>query len=208
MESYTIPVHLPQVEKQLKAANLIHLLTSFLLIANAWGAFQSTPHPKLWFVVMQIALSILILSLVLGGKAIFQNKNKTARLFRIIEAIGFWHAAWFFYTEMNGMMMSLFQAIIGGGLLYLWFHERKIYRKQAVLLQEKGVLLPAFFNDRRYAWKEIENLRIRNDYFSLNTQENNFIQFEVSATFSESELDAMNAWCFQMLSVNTKDQPS
>lgn len=202
MENYFIPVHAAQAVQQQKAAKLIHLLVAFLLIANAWGAFQSTPHPRLFFVVSQIALSILILSLVAGGKKLFPNQGKTHRLFRLIEAGGFAYAAYFFYTEMHGGILSFLQAVIAAGLLYLWFHERKIYRPQQVTLTIEGIELPAILNAKKLEWKEIENIRLRNDYLSINTRANKFIQFEVATTYSEVELDAMNAWCFRQLIAN------
>jgi hypothetical protein len=202
MESYSIPVRLPQVEQQLKAAKLIHLLSAFLLIANAWGAFRSTTHPSLLFVVVQIALSILILSMVLGGKTIYPNKAKSNRIFRFVEAAGFGYAAYFFYTDMHLSLMSFFQVVIGGGLLYLWLHERKVFSQQEVLVNTNEVVLPAILNQKKISWKEIDNLRIRNDYISINTRQNKFIQFEVAASYSESELDEMNAWCFRHLTAN------
>ncbi|MFN9113415.1 MAG: hypothetical protein ACK5XN_25365, partial [Bacteroidota bacterium] len=74
------------------------------------------------------------------------------------------------------------------------------FKKQLITIKENGIRLPMIENKKLLPWKEIDNLRIRNDYISINTISNRFIQYETATTYNESDLDKMNAWCFQQIS--------
>jgi len=174
------------------------------MMANAWGVFNDTAQPDLIFVVLQIAVSIMIMAYVLAGKKLFPKVIATHLLFRIIEIILLIYAAYFFYSKLHMHLMSLLQTCSVLGLCYLSFSERKAFQHQIVGVDKEGIRLPAIDSRKFIAWKNVENLRIRNDYISVNTTGNRFIQYETGSTYGETELDSMNAWCFQQLSAVNK----
>jgi hypothetical protein len=197
---YQIPVISTAAIKQQKAAKYIHLCSAFLMMANAWGVFNSSAHPNLIFIVSQIAVSLMTIAYVLGGKKLFPKIIVTQHTFRIAEIISLAYAAYHFYSELHLHLMSLLQAFSACGLFYLLFNEQKAFKKQLITIKENGIRLPMIENKKLLPWKEIDNLRIRNDYISINTISNRFIQYETATTYNESDLDKMNAWCFQQIS--------
>ncbi|MFN9710850.1 MAG: hypothetical protein ACK55K_05515 [Bacteroidota bacterium] len=196
---YQIPVISTAAIKQQKAAKYIHLCAAFLMMANAWGEFNSTANPRLTFVVIQIAISIKIIFYIYGGKKFFSKPIFSHRPLRILEVVVFAYSAHYFYTQHHQHLISLLQAVTAIGLFYLFFSERKSFQKQFIQINEQGILLPAVDQMKPLLWSSIDNLRIRNDYISINTKENRFIQYENGTPFSETELDKMNAWCFQQI---------
>ena len=196
---YQIPVISSAAIKQQKASRYIHLLTAFLMMGNAWGVFDDNPHPGLFFVVIQAAVSIMTLTYVITGKKLFTNELLSHRLFRMAEIILLAYASWYFYTFLHYQLMSFFEALSASGLCYLLISERFLFREQMIRLDKDGIHLPAAEDHKLISWTSVDNLRIRNDFISVNTLDNRFIQYETAHIYSEVELDSMNAWCFQQL---------
>jgi hypothetical protein len=194
MASYSIPVYFEPFERQKKAARLLHLLAGFLMIANAWGDFNQ-PTPNLVFVVVQVAGAMLCILFAFAGKKVFPDSKNTNQLFRLIEALLFVYAAWYFFSKMNLTFMGLLQVLAAIGLLLLFITERKIFSATNVRIDDKGIHTPNNLADRFIAWNEIENMLIKNDFISINTTKNQFIQYETNIILSELEMDEMNAFC-------------
>jgi len=196
---YQIPVISSAALKQQKAARYIHLLAAFLMMGNAWGVFEDNAQPGLFFVVVHSAMSIMTVTYVVTGKKLFTNELLSHRLFRIAEIILLTWASWYFYSFLHYHLMSLLQAVSVAGLCYLLVTEKYLFKEQFIQLDKDGIHLPAADQHKLITWTSIDNLRIRNDYVSVNTLENRFIQYETAHAYSEAELDSMNAWCFQQL---------
>lgn len=193
MTKYQVPIIFEPFEKQKKAARLLHPLAGFLLIANAWGEFN-TPTPALFFVIVQLAAAFLIITYVFTGKKWSANRSNSNRLFRFIGALVLFYAAWHF-SNTNDNLRSLLQVFAGGGLLFLFFTERNIFSPTYVQIDENGVHTPGNLKQRNIDWKEVDNMLIKNDFVSINTVQNQFIQYETGAILSELQMDEMNAFC-------------
>lgn len=193
MTSYKIPIFFEPFDKQKKAARLLHLLAGFLMVANAWGDFKQ-PTPNLLFVVVQIACALLTLFFALMGKRMFSNLTGINGIFRLAEAAVLFYAAWYF-LGMNLTLMGMLQMVGGIGLLLLFFTERKIFTACHVRIEEKGIYTPNNLGDRLIEWKDIELMLIKNDFISINTKQNQFIQYETGVVLSEMQMDEMNAYC-------------
>lgn len=194
MIRYSIPVLYEPFERQRKAARFLHLLASFLMVANAWGDFKQ-PTPDLLFVLVQLGAALLILLFVFTGKKIFPNTGTTNSIFRLLGAAVLLYAAWMFYTVMNLTLLGNLQLLAGLGLLFLFYSERFIFANATVTITEAGVRYPSGNRHRQISWSEVEDMRIRNDYISINTRSNQFLQFESAAVLSELQMDEMNAFC-------------
>lgn len=194
MTSYSIPIFFEPFERQKKAARFIHLLAAFLMIANAWGDFNQ-PTPNLFFTVTQLAAAFIVILFVVAGKKLFVEWMNSNGLFRIIEALIFLYAAWYFSSRMNMNLMSITQMAAAAGLLFLFFTERKIFHPTNVRMDEKGIYTPNNMADRFIPWSSVENMLVKSDYISINTTKNQFIQFEISSILSEAQMDAANAFC-------------
>lgn len=193
MTTYRIPIFFEPFEKQKKAARLLHLLAGFLMIANAWGDYHNlTPH--LFFIVVQVAVAILIIAYAFAGKRMQFNQGWSNGMFRLLGAAVLLFASWHFFRE-NDMLRALLQFFGGAGLLLLFYTERKIYQPCHILIDEKGVHTPNNLKERLIEWKNIENMVIKNDFVSINTIRNQFIQYETAAVLSELQMDEMNAFC-------------
>jgi hypothetical protein len=191
--SYKIPIIFEPFNKQKTAARLLHLLAGFLMIANAWGDFKQ-PTPNILFVVVQIAGAILVLLYAFPGSKLFRKTASVNSLFRLVEAAILLYAAWYFYG-MNLGLMSLLQVIGSTGLLFLFFTERKIFAECFVVVDEKGIHTPTNFGSRLIDWKNIDNMLIRNDFVSINTKQNEFIQYPAGVVLSELQMDEINEFC-------------
>ncbi|MBX9783856.1 MAG: hypothetical protein K2X48_11260 [Chitinophagaceae bacterium] len=194
MAPYSIPVYFEPFERQKKAARLLHLLAGFLMIANAWGDFKQ-PTPNLLFVVVQVAAAILCILFAFAGKKFFPDNKNTNQLFRLIETLMFVYAAWYFLSVMNLQLMGFMQVLAALGLFLLFITERKIFSPTLVRIDEKGVYTPANMQDRFIAWANIDHLLIKNDFVSINTVQNQFIQYETNVILSELQMDEINAFC-------------
>lgn len=193
MTSYQIPIFFEPFEKQKKAARLLHLLAGFLLIANAWGDFKN-PTPNLFFVVVQIAMALFIIAYAFTGKSWSASQRFSNSLMRLAGAAVLFYASLYFFRS-NDMLRSLLQLFGALGLVLLYFTERKIFKPCEILIDEKGVHTPANIKDRIIEWKDVDNMVIKNDFVSINTVQNHFIQYETSTVLSELQMDEMNAYC-------------
>jgi hypothetical protein len=193
MSAYKVPIFFEPFEKQKKAARLLHLLAGFLMIANAWGDFKQ-PSPNLIFVVVQIAGALLCIAFALAGKRMFSNHTSANGFFRLAEAAILFYAASYFFN-MNLSLMGMLQVLGAAGLLLLFFTERKIFSACFVRIEDKGVYTPNNMGDRLIEWKDIDNMLIKNDFVSINTRQNQFIQYEIGAVLSELQMDEINAFC-------------
>lgn len=194
MSSFHIPVLYEPFMRQRKAARLLHLLASFLMIANAWGAFQQ-PTPNLLFVGVQLGTAFLILLFVFTGTKIFPDTGTTNGIFRLLGAFVLLYAAWMFYIILNLTLLANLQLLAGVGLLLLFFTERHIFANATVTISEAGIRYPSGNRHRLLHWNEVDDMRIRNDYISINTRSNQFLQFESATVLSELQIDTMNAFC-------------
>lgn len=194
MTIYNIPIYFEPFIKQKKAARLLHLLAGFLMIANAWGDFKQ-PTPNLFFVVIQIAGSLLTLVFALSGKKGFPVTKNTNALFRVLEAAVLLFAAWYFFNTMNLHLMGMLQVLGAVGLLLLFFTEQKLYAPCFVTINEKGIITPNNFKNRIISWADVDNMLVKNDFISINTKQNHFIQYETAEVLSELQMDEMNAFC-------------
>jgi hypothetical protein len=200
---YKIPVISVSAIKQKRAARLIHISVALLLIGNAYGAFKSTANPDLIFIVAQIAISIMIFTKVVTGDKLYTNALLSHNLFRIGEIFCLLYATYYFSNNLHNNLMSFFTLLGACGLIYLVFSEQKIFKKQLIRMDEKSIQLPIGEGGKKIAWNQIDNLRIRNDYVSINTKQNRFIQFETNHFYNDNTLDEMNAWCFRHLTAET-----
>ena len=193
MPTYKVPIFFEPFEKQKKAARLLHLLAGFLMMANAWGDYKQ-PTPDLLFVVVQVAGAILSVLFALAGKRLFSNSAAMNGIFRLAEAAVLFYAGWYSFG-MNLSFMGTLQIIGGLGLLLLFFTERKIFSASYVRIEEKGIYTPNNMSNRLIEWKDVDNMLIKNDFVSINTKQNQFIQYETGVVLSELQMDEINAFC-------------
>lgn len=204
MNVYQIPIRYLPFEKQIKAARLLHLLCSFLFLFNAWVDFnQPTASPL--FVVTQIACFLLIICYVFFGKYLAPSPKKAHFVFRLMETFACLYAAWYFLQVLNLPFQSTLEVITFIGILYLMMMERNLFREVNISLDEKGIRLPSFSTNKRIPWSQIEQMRIRNDFISINTTDNRFLQYEISKVLTDTEIDTMNAWCIKRYTPDSKN---
>jgi len=201
MTEYHVPVNYPPFQKQIRSARLLHLLTSFLFIFNAWIDFQQST-PSLLFVTSQIACSLLVFTYVLFGKHLTSNTVRSNLYFRLLEIASFSYAAWYFLSSLHLLLQGSLTMATLVGLVYLMFMERNIFKPVSVVLNEQGILLPGMSKAKLLSWKEIDNLRIRNDFISINTKDNRFLQYEINQVLSDKEIDEMNSWFISQFTIS------
>lgn len=196
MATYTIPIYYEPFEKQKRAAKLMHLLAGFLMIANAWGNFHQ-PTPSLLFVLVQISVALMSFLFVATGSKIFPQTTRSNTIFRLAQVTALLYASFYFFYTMHLNFMGILQLSGSIGLMMLLFSERSLFQPSVIVIDSTGIKAPANFGIRFIEWSNIENMRVRNDYISINTNQNQFLQFETNAVLSEMEMDAINAFCIQ-----------
>jgi len=196
MKAYQIPIRYLPFEKQIKAARLLHLLVAFLFLLNAWIDFNQ-PNPSAFFVITQIACFILIFIYVLLGKHLISSPKKAHFIFRVVEVLAGLYASWYFLSFLNLPFQSTLSVITVLGLFYLLLMERNLFKEVFLTLDEKGIRLPSFGKTRQIPWAQVDQMRIRNDFISINTKDNRFLQYEISQVLTDTSIDEMNAWCLQ-----------
>ena len=198
MKELLVPVRFLPYEKQIRYARLLHLLASSIFMLNAWIGYK-LPSPPLLFVVSQIAISLVIFVYVVLGKMLIKDVAQSNFLFRLLEAAGFFSAAWYFFKHMNAPLQGSLAILTLIGILYLMFTERKIFKPAYISFREKGIILPGVPKSDLLKWDQIENIRIRSDFASINTKDNRFLQYEINQVLSDEEIDTVNAWCVTQL---------
>lgn len=193
MNSHSILIQFPPFEKQRRAAKLLHLLAGFLLIMNAYAHYKQQSI-SITFLVVQMSAAFLVLAFAATGKGFSKETSANHRFFRLLEAAMFIYASVFFYG-LNLVFPSLLQAITGAGILILSFAEKNIFEPTQIRISEIGIELPHNFKKNIIAWSSISNMIIKNDFISIDTKNNQFLQYEISEMLTDEKIDAINAFC-------------
>lgn len=171
----------------------MHLLAGFLLLLNAYGDFKQN-QPNTLFLVAQIASALLVLVFAASGAGMIRDEARGNGWFRLLEAAMFLYAARYFQT-LHLMLPAVLQFIAAAGLLLLYISERKIFAPTYIALNEEGIIIPDNFKSAKIPWSAVQHVILRNDFLSIDTRDNRFLQYEVSEVLSDAVIDEVNAYC-------------
>lgn len=160
---------------------------------NAYAHYKQQSI-SITFLVVQMSAAFLVLAFAATGKGFSKETSANHRFFRLLEAAMFIYASVFFYG-LNLVFPSLLQAITGAGILILSFTEKNIFEPTQIRISENGIELPHNFKKNIIAWSSISNMIIKNDFISIDTKNNQFLQYEISEMLTDEKIDAINAFC-------------
>ena len=190
---YSVAVKIEDFEKRRRSSALLHLAIGlFLLIKSA--DYSKYVQYKNFFPVAPL-LIIASLSLFYG---LFRRKLDVSG-----SANGWLRGFQLAAYVLLGILLvgkgSNFEVILAFVFAFfclaLLLTERKIFGETIIILNEEGIRIPGYYKEHLVAWKEVENVVVREDFITIFHIRKKFLQFQVMQDLSTLEIAKMDAFC-------------
>ena len=195
---HKIPVRIEAIEKRKRATAPLHLIAGFFLLGNAASLSSDSRFPLLSLFPIYLLASGSIVYGLFRKKADPAGKfNHWVRMFQFLS-----FAMLAIYTVHLFSNVKVASLIIWGiVILFLMFTERKVFHDTDVTIKADGVFVPGYFTGRLIPWHNISDIVLRSDFITVSKSNNKFLQIEVVKIFSEAEIEQVNEYSRQQVSI-------
>jgi hypothetical protein len=169
MDSISLPVIAPRVDRLKTAGSPLHLLAGALILAHAISHFRGeASHPLYFWCLVIISLDIFLLVLV-GRELLFQMPRVNL-FFRIVEIVFFLGIGTLMLTKGNPIT-GLFHLLLGVAYGYLYYCERAFREEQILSIHHTGITIPDLPESRFLYWTHINRIEAGYDHIDITTAE-------------------------------------
>jgi len=190
---YSITVKIEGIESRRRSAGILHIVIGFFMIFNSSNYYRFTNYKNVW----PIAFILLIASVSLFY-GFFRKKmdlsahyNYWLRLAQVISftALGFLMLGSARATDYIGVFVFALLCIV------LMFSEKKIFNETTVYFLDEGIKIPGYYRDHLVNWEDISEVVVREDFLTIFSSHQKYLQFQVMQDLSTLEVAKMNAFC-------------
>ncbi len=192
MQSYSVSIVSGSFERRKNNSGLLHGFTGFLLVLKTMDWTHYIPPEKKWLPFLFLAAGVLFVTFGLTGKRI-SAFNQWSKLFFILESLCFLVLTFVFISvgKPIDLLFTISWTIL---CIFFYYTENRMERPVMVTLKNEGVVIPGIVADKLIAWKEVEQVILRNDYLTISKKNNKYFQFEVAQEDGESFREAFNRY--------------
>lgn len=193
----SIPVKIESIERRRRSISLLHVVAGFYLIGISTTYFGKLGYTNL----IKVAPFFIVAIVSIAYGFFFKKKDKKGRYNHIIRSMQFG----FFFGL--GMQFYSFNASWTSFSLFIWavvsfllmISEKGLFNHPTIHLEDEGIKVPGLLNDNIIEWQLIETVVARPDYFTISRHDKKFIQLEMSADISISQLEEINSFSKQQI---------
>jgi hypothetical protein len=176
--------------KRISQQRAMHIMASlFLMIFGLQFFLQSDIDWNAVLLYLMPAVGIFSISLFKKSMLLETNYNL---LFRILETALLFSAS-MHYMQSNKVSISIVFGLIALMILCLFLFEHYYFSNQYVYINDKGVAVPHAFKRKNLEWKDIENVIIHTNTFTL--EEKNDLLFQKGIELKIEDVSIINEFC-------------
>jgi hypothetical protein len=193
MDSISLPVIAPRLDKLKRSGGWLHLLAGALILAHAISHFRGeTTHTLYFWCLLIISLDIFLLVLV--GRDLLHQMPRMNLLFRCVEIIFFLGIGTLMLVEGNPMT-GLFHLLLGIAYGYLFYCERLFRDEQLLSIHHTGISIPDLPEPRFLYWTHINKIEANYDSIDITTAEDKPLRFRLRHNLDIDAMEQVQAFC-------------
>lgn len=193
MDSISLPVIAPRLDRLKRSSSWLHLLAGALILAHAISHFRGeTTHTLYFWCLLSISLDIFLLVLV--GRDLLLQMPRISFLFRIIEII--------FFTGIGTLMLiqgspvtGLFHLLLAIAYGYLCYCERLFSHDETLSIHHTGITIPDIPESRFLYWTHINKIDAHYDSIDITTAGDKPLRFQFRNNLNFEQLEQVQAFC-------------
>lgn len=193
MDSISLPVVHPSVEKLKRSGTGLHIAAALLILTHAVSHFRREESPSVYF-WCQLLISLDIFVLVLAGRDILRQLPRVNLFFRMVEIIFFLGIGILMLSTGHGMtgFIHLALSVAYSGLFYF---EKSFRPEELLSFHHTGVTIPGLPDYRFLLWTEINHIETRYDSIEIRTSGKKILHFDLCHNLQFAELDQIHEFC-------------
>lgn len=193
MDSISLPVVAPALDRLKYSGSWLHLLAGALILAHAISHFRGeTSHSLYFWCLLLISLDIFLLVLV--GRDILAQMPRLNLLFRAIEIVFFLGIG--ILTLVEGHPITgLFHLLLCIAYGYLLYCERSFRSETILSIHHTGITVPDLPESRFLYWIHINHIEATYDCIDIITAADKPLRFRLRNNLDFDQLEHIRAFC-------------
>ncbi|ATL48481.1 hypothetical protein COR50_15665 [Chitinophaga caeni] len=182
----------PNAMTRLKLQPVMHGMAGILFLFNVMGAYK-LPKPNFLLAAFYLLLGIgsLVFPFIMRK---LKNVSSANTLMRCLQVLVLMISALFFLSHIQPFV-ALFQIIMALTLAYTTYAEYKMFQPAFMELTNQCIILPTLFSTKSISWKDLNNVILRDDVFTIDFKNNKVLQLEVLQDIDQEKMTAINDYC-------------
>ena len=188
MDSISLPVVAPRLDRLKRSGSWLHLLAGALILAHAISHFRGeTSHTLYFWCLLLISLDIFLLVLV--GRDLLAQMPRLNLAFRGIEIVFFLGIG--VLTLLEGHRVTgLFHLLLSVAYGCLLYCERSFRTGELLSIHHTGITIPDLPESRFLYWTHINHIEARYDSIDITTSEDKPLRFRLRHNLDFDQLGA------------------
>lgn len=184
------------IAKRYMQSRAMHVMAAIFLFF--YGMYYLLQGDESWMMILAIVPpSLLIIILVIFKRRLFEDANNN-KVFRILEC-GFLVMATLFYWDEHKIIISIIYGLVSAVTLILFWMENRLFHDQYIGILDNMIEVELPFFTKKYTWKEVEQVTIKNHYLSLQLKGNKFLQLRIEDDLDEEQRTHFFEYCQQRI---------
>jgi hypothetical protein len=193
MDSISLPVIAPRLDRLKRSGSWLHLLAGVLILAHAISHFLSeTTHTLYFWCLLLISLDIFVL--VLFGRGMLLQLPRLNLFFRGIE-IAFFTGIGILTLLQGQPLTGVFHLLLGIAYGYLLYCERSFRFEELLSIHHTGITIPDLPESRFLYWTYINRVDATHDSIQITTADHKPIRFRLRNNLSFDQMEHIQAFC-------------
>jgi hypothetical protein len=193
MDSISLPVIAPRLDRLKRSGSWLHLLAATLILTHAIVHFRSeTTHTLYFWCLLLISLDIFVL--VLFGRGMLTQLPRLNLFFRAIE-IAFFTGIGILTLLEGHPLTGIFHLLLGIAYGYLLYCERSFRSEVFLSIHHTGITIPDLPESRFLYWTHINDVNATNDSIDIITAGHKPLRFRLRNNLSVDQMEHIKAFC-------------
>ena len=193
MDSISLPVVAPRVDRLKRSGSWLHLLAGALILAHAISHFRGEATHTLYFWCL-LLISLDIFLLVLVGRDMLMHLPRLNLFFRSVEIVFFLGIG--ILTLMEGHPATgVFHLLLSMAYGYLLYCERSFRSEELLSIHHTGITVPDLPESRFLYWTHINDVKATYDSIDITTADDKPLRFRLRNNLSFDQMEHIQAFC-------------
>ncbi len=193
MDSISLPVIAPRLDRLKGSGSWLHLLAGALILAHAVSHFRGEAAHTLYFWCL-LLISLDIFVLVIFGRGMLLQLPRLNLFFRVIEIAFFTGIGILTLLEAHPLT-GVFYLLLGIAYGYLLYCERSFRSEVILSIHHTGITIPDVPESRFLYWTHINHINATGDSIDITTADHKPLRFRLQNNLSFDQMEHIQAFC-------------